>query len=192
MTVSPWYTNWFEADCANAFDSYMRDVDISEDGTFAVITTTGAYRAGQACDSDSRFEIDNSSPTNQPTWTNWTGGDTSYAVEIHAGVAYIGGHMRWANNPSAGDRAGQGAVPREGMMALDVETGLPFSWNPGRPRGVGLFDYHVTAAGLWAGSDTDRFANELRQRLAFFPWSSGSLVPASQIGALPGQRHPAG
>ena len=120
-----------------------------------------------------------------PTWVNYTGGDTSYAVEIHNGVAFIGGHMRWANNPSAGDQAGQGAVPRTGMMALDVVTGLPFSWNPGRERGVGLFDYHVTDAGIWAGSDTDRWNNELRQQLAFFPWAGGSLVPASGIGALP-------
>ncbi|MBI5090618.1 MAG: PKD domain containing protein, partial [Actinobacteria bacterium] len=185
-TLSPWYTTWFEATCASAFDSYMRDVDISEDGTYAVITTTGAYRAGLACDSDSRFEIDNTSSTNNPTWTNWTGGDTSYAVEIHEGVAYIGGHMRWANNPTVGDRAGQGAVPRPGMMALDVETGLPFSWNPGRERGVGLFDYHVTAQGLWAGSDTDRWNGELRQRLAFFPWAGGSVVPDSTVGDLPG------
>ena len=185
-TLGTWYTTWFEAVCANAFDSYMRDVDISEDGTYAVITTTGAFRLGLACDSDSRFEIDNTSSTNAPTWTNWTGGDTSYAVEIHAGVAYIGGHMRWGNNPNGNDRPGQGAVPRPGMMALDVETGLPFSWNPGRPRGVGLFDYHVTAAGLWAGSDTDRFGNELRQRLAFFPWAGGSSVPENGIGTLPG------
>ena len=40
-------------------------------------------------------------------------------------------------------------------------------------------------AGLWAGSDTDRWNDELRQRLAFFPWASGSLVPANEIGTLP-------
>ncbi|MCU1361929.1 MAG: domain containing protein, partial [Ilumatobacteraceae bacterium] len=177
VTLSPWYTTWFTATCSSSFDSYMRDLDISEDGTYAVVTTTGAYKANAACDSDSRFEINNTSSTNTPTWTNYTGGDTSYAVEIHSGVAYIGGHMRWGNNPGSADSAGQGAVPRQGMMALDVKTGLPFSWNPGRDRGVGLFDYFVTSAGLWAGSDTDRWNDEARQKLAFFPWAGGSLVP---------------
>jgi PKD repeat protein len=184
-TVNGWYTDRYEATCSGSFDTYMRDLDISEDGTYAVITTTGAYRDGLACDTDSRFEIGNTSGTNQPTWTNYTGGDTSYAVEIHNGVAYIGGHMRWANNPNAGDAAGSGAVPRPGMMALDVRSGLPFSWNPTRDRGVGLFDFHVTAAGLWAGSDTDHWNNELRKKLAFFPWAGGSMVPANTIGGLP-------
>ena len=71
--------------------------------------------------------------------------------------------------------------------ALDVINGLPYSWNPGRDRGVGVFDFHVTAAGVWAGSDTDRWGGELRQKLAFFPWAGGSLVPESLIASLPGE-----
>ncbi len=71
------------------------------------------------------------------------------------------------------------------MGALDLETGLPYSWNPTRDRGVGLFDYHVTAQGVWAGSDTDRWKGELRMKLAFFPWSGGKTVLGSQIGDLP-------
>ena len=38
---------------------------------------------------------------------------------------------------------------------------------------------------MWAGSDTDRWNNEVRQRLAFFPWSGGSPVPANATGTLP-------
>ncbi len=56
---------------------------------------------------------------------------------------------------------------------------------PGRDRGVGLFDYHVTEQGIWAGSDTDRWNLELHQKLAFFPWSGGVQVPPSDIGELP-------
>ncbi|MBI5087697.1 MAG: PKD domain-containing protein, partial [Actinobacteria bacterium] len=184
-TVSGWQTSFYTTTCSNSFESYMRDVDIAEDGTYAVVTTTGAYKANGPCDTDARLEITGTAAGVNPTWINYTGGDTSYAVEIRNGVAFIGGHMRWGNNPTASDQAGQGAVPRQGMMALDVVTGLPFSWNPGRERGVGLFDYHITDAGVWAGSDTDRWNNEMRQRLAFFPWSGGSLVPANTIGTLP-------
>jgi PKD repeat protein len=184
-SLSPWQTNWYTHICASAFDSYTRDLDISPDGTYAIITTTGAYRANLSCDTASRFELTTEVANVQPTWVNYTGGDTLYAVEIHDGVAYIGGHQRWFNNPFAADRQGAGGVSRPGMGAVDVVTGLPFSWNPTRTRGVGLFDYHVTPQGIWAGSDTDRFNNELRMKLAFFPWTGGKNVPVNDIGTLP-------
>jgi PKD repeat protein len=184
-TVSPWHTNFYNSVCSTSFDSFTRDLDISEDGTFAVITTTGAYRANTSCDTIARLELTTEQANLTPTWISYTGGDTSYAVEIHDGVAYIGGHMRWFNNPFAADRHGAGGVSREGMGALDVITGLPYSWNPGRDRGIGLYDYHVTEQGIWAGSDTDRWNFELHQKLAFFPWAGGSQVPASEIGELP-------
>ena len=184
-TLAGWHTNFYTSTCASAFNTYMRDLDISEDGTFAVVSTTGAYRANTACDTISRFPVQTNAANLTPTWINYTGGDTSYAVEIHDGVAYVGGHMRWVNNPFAGDSAGAGAVPREGIVALDVVNGLPFSWNPGRSRGVGVFDFHVTAAGLWAGSDTLTWAGEQRHRLAFFPFAGGIAVPPDVVGSLP-------
>jgi PKD repeat protein len=184
-TVSDWHTDWYSASCLRVFDSYMRDLDISEDGTSAVIVTTGAYRANLSCDTVSRFELDNEVPELSPTWVSYTGGDTSYSAEIHDGVVYVGGHMRWFNNPFSGDRHGAGGVARPGMGALDLATGLPFSWNPTRDRGIGLFDYHVTPQGIWAGSDTDRWKGERRMKLAFFPWIGGKTVLESQIGDLP-------
>jgi len=184
-SLSPWNTTFFNSTCSNSFDSFMRDLDISEDGTFATFTTTGAYRANTSCDTVSRFELTTEQEGLNPTWVNMTGGDTSYAAEIHDGVVYVGGHMRWFNNPFAADRHGAGGVYRSGMGALDAVTGLPFSWNPTRTRGVGLFDYFVTEQGIWAGSDTDRFNNELRSRLAFFPFAGGSAVVANSIGELP-------
>ncbi len=185
VTVSPWSTTFYTSNCASAFDSYTRDLDFSPDGTYAIIVTTGAYGGvGSACDSISRFETTGSGAVG-PTWSNLTGGDTTYSVEIHNGVAYVGGHMRWLDNPNSADRHGSGGVTRTGMGALDPQTGVAFSWNPTRVRGVGLFDYFVTDQGIWAGSDTDRFNNELRQRLAFFPWPGGVNVPTWNTGKLP-------
>ncbi len=183
--LSPWHTNFFTSACATSFDSFMRDLDISEDGTFAVFSTTGAYRVDTSCDTISRLELGTEQANLSPTWISYTGGDTTYATEIHDGVLYVGGHMRWVNNPFAADRHGAGGVAREGMAALDVTNGLPYSWDPGRERGVGLFDYHVTEQGIWAGSDTERFNDEARFRLAFFPWSTGISVPTNDIGDLP-------
>lgn len=184
-TVSPWHTDFFTSDCHPVFDTFLRDLDIAPTGDYAVLTTTGAYRADTSCDTIARLPIDVEVSDVEPDWVSYTGGDTSYAVEVHDGVAFVGGHMRWVNNPYAADRHGAGGVARDGMAALDVVTGLPYSWNPGRDRGVGLFDYHVTEQGIWAGSDTDRWNNELRMKLAFFPWAGGTSVEQSDIGDLP-------
>ncbi|MBI5087696.1 MAG: PKD domain-containing protein [Actinobacteria bacterium] len=165
-SLNGWQTDFYTSTCASAFDAYIRDLDIADDGSFAVVSTTGAYRANTSCDTIARFPVYSAQAGLQPDWIDYTGGDTSYAVQI---------------------RAGAGAVPREGIAALDVVNGLPFSWNPGRDRGVGVFDFHVTAAGLWAGSDTDRWGGETRRKLAFFPWSGGVTIPENLIASLPGE-----
>lgn len=192
-TLGNWTTTRFQATgtttgssrCAKAFDSYMRDIDFSPDGSFFVVVTTGAYRAGTLCDSVSRWET-YASGDQVETWSDLTGGDTSWGIQVAGSIVYVGGHMRWFNNPYAGDRAGYGAVSREGIGALDSRNGLPLSWNPGRERGVGLFDFDVTDTELWAGSDTDRWAGEYRPRVAGFPLASGSMLPADRTATLPG------
>ena len=105
----------------------------------------------------------------QPTWVGYSGGDTLYGVAIAGDTVYIGGHFRWLNNSFQGDQAGPGAVPREGIAALDAANGLPLSWNPGRARGVGAEALYTTSQGLWVGSDTNLIAGERRQRIAFLP-----------------------
>ncbi len=188
-TLANWYTPFFESQCAPVFNTFMRDLDIDATGQFAVISTTGAYRggieAGVSCDTISRWELNMTGTNLESTWTTYTGGDTTYAVEIGPGVVYAGGHMRWVNNPYQGDYAGPGSIPREGIVALDTVNGMPFSWDPGRARGVGVFDMLLTDAGLWAGSDTNRWGGEIHMKLAMFPSASGTEVEAYQTGSLP-------
>ena len=185
-SVSSWQTDFYAAECASVFYTYMRDLDVSPDGTYLVVTTTGAYRAPPSpCDTWARFEVDGSEPGVTPTWVNYTGGDTTYAVEVTGTAVYLGGHFRWANNPYAGDRIGPGAVPREGLAAVDPRSGMPYSWNPTRYRGVGVFDIMATETGLWIGHDTDVVAYETRMRLAYFPLAGGITPPPEQLGSVP-------
>ncbi|WP_298989838.1 PKD domain-containing protein [uncultured Pseudokineococcus sp.] len=194
--VSSWATDRYDAarntGCSKNFDTWTRDLDISPDGTYVVISTTGAYgggaNAGVLCDTTTRWEIgaDAKAPGQQPTWVDYTGGDTTYGVAVTGAAVYVGGHMRWQNNAFQGDQAGPGAVPREGIAALDPKNGLPLSWNPGKERGVGAQALFATSQGLWVGSDTGRFAGLLRQRLAFLPLAGGTSVPEVQQASLPG------
>ena len=104
-TVSTtWYTALYAPICSpGAFDSYMRDVEMSPDGSFFVVATTGGPHSGTLCDPASRFETYAVGTTLQPTWTNSAGGDTLWGVEITQSAVYVGGHMRWMNNPSGAD-----------------------------------------------------------------------------------------
>lgn len=157
----------------------MRDVDFAPDGSYFAVTSTGAFGGGSPvgtlCDTTTRWETVGAG--NDPTWADYTGGDTTYGVAVTGTAIYVGGHMRWENNSFQGDQAGPGAVPREGIAALDPVNGLPLSWNPGRTRGVGAQALYATPTGLWVGSDTKKFARQLRQRIAFLPLAGGRAVP---------------
>jgi hypothetical protein len=187
VTVGSWATTRYQQQCSASFDTYMRDVDVSPDGSWFAVVSTGAYRAGSLCDTAARWETAATGPGQQPTWVDYTGGDTLYSVAITGTAVYVGGHQRWMNNSFASDKAGPGAVAREGIAALDPVNGLPLSWNPGRDRGVGVFALVATAQGLWIGSDTERIGRyERHARIAFMPLAGGTEVPESRVGTLPG------
>lgn len=167
--VSGWATNRFAGVCGAAFFTYIRDMDFSPDGTYFALADSGGPHPGTLCDSASRFEAAGNTGGQQPTWVDYTGGDTLTAVAVTGAAVYVGGHQRWMNNPNGHNDAGPGAVPRSGLAALNVRTGLPLAWNPGRSRGQGVFDLLATTTGLWEGCDTELLAGKVRKRIGFFP-----------------------
>ncbi len=187
---SDWYTTGYTPICSpSAFDSYMRDVEMSPDGSFFVVATTGGPHGGTLCDTASRFETYAVGTALTPTWVTNSGGDTLWGVEITRSAVYVGGHNRWMNNPNGADSAGQGSVPRPGLSALDPQTGVPLKWNPGRnPRGEAAYEIYETDAGVWVVSDTDWIGDRRyqRPRIAFFPYSEGYNTASKNTGSLPG------
>ncbi len=188
--------------CADGFDSHPRDIDVSPDGRYFVIVTTGGYTSrGSLCDTASRWELSARGSNLQPTWANYSGGDSFTAVAVTGPAIYVGGHHRWLNNPkSDGSNAtavpGPGSVTREGIAALDPLSGMPLAWNPGRDRGEGAWAIASTPDGLWVGSDTDKIGGwtadgcgscEFHQKLAFFPLAGGQAVTQPQPAGLPGE-----
>lgn len=190
-TLAPWSTDLYDDPCHAGFDTYMRDVSIAPDNETVYVATTGAFGggadAGTGCDTAARFELYPDTGGQQPSWLNYTGGDTLYAIEAIGQLVYLGGHQRWLNNPYAGDAPGAGAQAYEGMAVLDNRNGLPYSWNPGRARGVGLREYLVVDNGVWIAHDTNRLGKEQRKRVAFMPLAGGTPVPDDNTGTLPGE-----
>jgi hypothetical protein len=185
--LSTWQTNDFKTACAPQFDSAVHDVEFSTDGAYFVVGTSGGGTPDHPslCDAVSRWETGASGSDLHPTWVDSTGGDTVTGTAVTGAAVYAGGHFRWFNNPYSTNAPGPGAVPRSGLVALDPATGLPLRWNPGRDRGVGVFDFFATSTGLWVGSDTDQVGGEQHGRIALFPVAGGDAVPRPSSGALP-------
>lgn len=188
ISLADWSTYEYGDGCSRSFQSYMRDVEFSPDGSYFAVATTGAYNTTYLCDTLARWDTDRTGSEIQPEWINWTGGDTLTAVAVTDTAVYAGGHQRRMNNPYAGDRVGAGSVSRIGLSAHDTRSGATLSWDPGRTRGYGVYGFLTTDEGLWIGSDTDRISDwEYRGRLAFMPLESGWDMPTDFAGELPGQ-----
>jgi hypothetical protein len=192
-----WATAAYTDECiGKAFDTYMRDVQFSPDGTyFAVVATGGAAGSKNSdgtqtsCDTTARYETSGSGSDVRPTWLDYTGNDTFLSVAPTTTAVYVGGHERWVNNSKGSDSAQEGAVPRPGVVAFDPTNGMPLAWNPGRnPRGAGAYALLATSDGLYVGSDTNFIGNRQfeRDKIAFFPLAGGTTLAPNAAGALPG------
>ena len=187
--LADWQTDRFNITCSEpGFDSQLRDIDMAPDSSYFVVVTTGGYSPTGLCDAASRWETSARGTGLQPSWWDRDGGDSFTSVAVTGAAVYVAGHLRWLNNTrpdgtSVDAAPGPGAVPREGIAALDPSNGLPLAWNPGRDRGEGAWALVSTPAGLWVGSDTDTIGGEYHAKLAFFPLAGGS--PASTVASAP-------
>ncbi|HEX9847626.1 MAG TPA: hypothetical protein VGB33_04330 [Acidimicrobiia bacterium] len=174
-TLSTWHAPRFDVNCAaSKWLISARDVDFSPDGTYFVIVATGGPTGTSGvCDAAARFETSNVSSTAQPTWINWTGGDTLWSVAVTGSAVYVGGHQRWLDNPYGSDSAGLGAVERPGIGAIDPVTGKALAWNPTHSRNNGITVLYATSRGLWVGSDGTRFGGEDHAGIGFAPLDLG-------------------
>jgi hypothetical protein len=185
VTVSPWFTDMYRyGQCSSSYDTYIRDVDWSPDGSYFVTVATGAYGAPpKLCDAAARWESTVPAGTATPTWVDYTGGDSLTAVGITGAAVYVGGHERWANNATAADKKGIGAVDRKGITALDPVSGTALSWNPGRDRGLAVWRITPTAQGLYILNDSLNFDDEYHPRLTYLVTTGGSApVRATNFG----------
>jgi hypothetical protein len=171
--LTSWYTDAYKPACMKGFDTYLRQVKFSPDGSYFVVAATGRASApDRLCDSAARFETAGGGRHN-PVWVQRTGGDSLYAVAVTGAAVYLGGHQRYFDNPYGTDAEGPGpgAVSRPGIGAVSPSTGRALSWNPTRSRGVGVRAFLVTQHGLLVGSDTDQLGHEYHGRVGMFPLS---------------------
>jgi len=178
--VSNWNTDVFDTDCPSAvFPQYILGIDISPDDSYLVTGTSGFRITGNpACDTIVRFEIDDLTNTDvQPTWVNYTGGDSVFEVVTTEHAVYAGGHFRWLNNFGSSSTARPGSVPRAGLAALDPLNGLTLlNWQSDRnPRGRGTFALIAEPEGLYIGDDTDFLNGSEHRKFKFLPISENVI-----------------
>ncbi|HET9518129.1 MAG TPA: delta-60 repeat domain-containing protein [Actinoplanes sp.] len=169
--VANWYTNAYRPACMPGFDTYLRQVKFSPDGSYFVVAATGrASSPTRLCDSAVRFNVAGAG-VHTPVWVQLTGGDSLYAVAVTGTAVYLGGHQRYLDNPHGTDDGGPGpgAVSRPGIGAVSPITGRALAWNPTRARGVGVRAMITTPNYLIVGSDTTRLGREYHGRIGMFP-----------------------
>ncbi|GII25546.1 delta-60 repeat domain-containing protein [Planosporangium mesophilum] len=167
--LADWWTTAYDAECWYGFDTYLRGVDFSPDGSYFVVVTTGKMSDPKlACDTAARFNVAGTG-AHSPVWVNHTGGYSLYAVSVTGPAVYVGGHQLYQDNPYGHKSAGPGAVSRIGIAALNPVTGKALPWNPTRTRGAGVRAFAATPAGLIVGSDTEELGHEYHGRIGMFP-----------------------
>jgi hypothetical protein len=182
-SLHPWYYPGFAKPCASTHPrriAYLQDVDFSPNGSYLVVTATGQIPISKAdiwptgsstyhtvCDAAGRFDMNDMS---KPAWINYTGGDSVWSVAATGAAVYVQGHFQWLDNPNGwASKDGGGAARREGIGAIDPDSGKALPWDPPKPAQIGGKSLLATSAGLWVGSDSLKFNGEPHRGIAFVP-----------------------
>jgi hypothetical protein len=169
--VSIWYSNDFNAFCANKHPFYIKSAAWSADQSAVYVADTGKSPDGWngsfpltgLCDAVAAFPATRI-PGLSPEWINYTGCDSLYSVAADSSAVYVGGHQRWADNASGCNAAGPGAIPAQGLggftlggKLLTNSAGTAGLYS--RDRGLGADQIYKTSAGIWIASDNEGGSN---------------------------------
>jgi hypothetical protein len=166
-TVTSWRTDVYDQPCARSGKvGWMRDIDISPDGTKAYVVSSG-HIYYPACDSANAFPMSSPDANVQPLWTRKIG-DTMEGVAADADTVYISGHFRYLETETHTE-------PRFQIAALDAQNGDGRNWIPNAGGFRGVLTVELEPAGLFAGSDGDAFGVVNHGRNAFWPTPSPGI-----------------
>ena len=161
----------------------MRDVDISPDGKYFVVVTTGAYNRRSSATPPPGGTSSRTGSNLLPEWTNYT-----RWRHVDRGRRHRERRLRrWPPelpeqpvHRGCGRRRG-GSARRSGRPRSPAAAPL-LNWDPSRERGYGVYGFEITSTGLWIGSDTVHLGRTSRttQRLAFMPLRRGLTCPPTR------------
>jgi len=190
-TLADWAAPILANNCSAEHDD-VRSIDFSPDGSFLVIGDTGyessPTTSASICDAAARFPAAATGTDIQPTWINYTGGDSFYSVQVAGSVVYLGGHNRWVNNECGNNKVCEpNSVLVMGMSALDANTGLGIPWfHPLTLRGEGVMSlttYAGSNGGLLMGNGVTENGGAYHSFNALFPLTSTATSPT--FGSIP-------
>ncbi len=166
---------------------------ISPDDSYFVVTSGSGGDRPPINDTAMAFSINDGADAEARWITRCF--DSIYSVAISEKAVYIGGHMAWAESPTApnpwpglddvGYGTGQGlsgyalgdaVVNREHLAALNPTDGHALEWNPGSLSYEGDKAMEITPRGLFVGGDTPTQGGFNVGRIGFYDFNN---VPAS-------------
>jgi hypothetical protein len=169
---------------------YVRGLAFAPSGSYLVTADTGNASDGSTpysvCDAVARFNLTAAAAATTgpaepvtPSWIQYAGSDSFYAVTVSGNVVYAGGHNRWLDNFCGNDDVCEpNAVLVNGLSAMDAHTGMALPWwHPMTLRGHGVMDlatfgpgsYDGTHPGLIVGTDVDLIGGSYHSENALFP-----------------------
>jgi hypothetical protein len=144
--------NWVAAK-SNATDcqvyAAVRDIAYTPDGLYFYTVASGGPKYGGLCDQAIKW-LASARGTVNPLWSSRTCGDTMWSALVYRGVLYSAGHMKCIELTPGGT---QDFVTRNGIFALNADTGRALTWRSDQPRCEGGKTLAVAGGYFFAGTD---------------------------------------